>query len=492
MPVIEVEHLTKRFGTVLAQELERLRGVDARVKDALADAAPTCFWLDNPAAPDPAPPLGEHTECDLAVIGAGLAGLWTALLAKERDPSCDVLVLEAGRVGWQASGRNGGFCMATITHNPWNGLDKFPDEIDVLQGLGHENLDEMRATVEERGIDCDWRSTGELAVAIEPYQADELREGCERLDQVGEPYELWDRDRIQAEIHSPRYEAAVWTKIDCAMVDPARLSWGVARLAREAGVRFCEGTPVIDLRRSGGTLALSTPAGAVRARQVVLATNAFKPLLRRLRLTVVPVYDHALMTEPLSEAQWRDVGWESRVGVSDVPNQFHYYRVSEDGRILWGGYDAVYHFANGIRPEFELRTATFAKLATHFYETFPQLEGLRFTHAWAGVIDTSTRFCPFYGTALGGRVAYALGYTGMGVGATRFAARVCLDLLSGEKTELTELRYAKSKPIPWPPEPLRWGAIAATTRSLDHADRNEGRRNAWLRTLDRLGVGFDS
>ena len=230
----------------------------------------------------------------------------------------------------------------------------------------------------------------------------------------------------------------------------------------------------------------------MHAGRVVLATNAFKPLLRRLRLHIVPVYDYALMTEPLSPAQLDAVGWSRRQALADAGYMFHYYRLTEDQRILWGGWDALYYRGRRIRVEYEDRPDLSAKLADHFFTTFPQLEGLRFTHRWAGVIDTCSRFCQFWGTALDGRVSYVLGYTGLGVAASRFGARVALDLALGRRTELTELGFVRSRPLPFPPEPLLYPLIEATRRSTEHAELHGGRRNLWLRSLDRFGLGFDS
>jgi glycine/D-amino acid oxidase-like deaminating enzyme len=196
--------------------------------------------------------------------------------------------------------------------------------------------------------------------------------------------------------------------------------------------------------------------------------------------------------EPLSAAQLASVGWRNRQGIGDVANQFHYYRLTTDNRILWGGYDAVYHFGRGLRAAYDQWPATARTLAAHFFQTFPQLEGLRFTHRWGGAIDTCTRFCAFFGTAWDGDVAYALGYTGLGVGATRFWAEVMLDLLGGQPTELTGLRMVTSTPPPFPPEPLAYAGIQLTRRALARADERGGRRDLWLRMLDRLGLGYDS
>jgi glycine/D-amino acid oxidase-like deaminating enzyme len=235
-----------------------------------------------------------------------------------------------------------------------------------------------------------------------------------------------------------------------------------------------------------------TPGDTVRARRAVLATNAYPSLLRRLRLMTVPVYDYCLVTEPMTPEQRRSVGWAGRQGVGDPANQFHYYRLTRDDRIVWGGYDAIYHYGSRLDPSLEQRPATFETLSRHFFVTFPQLEGLRFTHRWGGMIDTCTRFCAFYGTAMRGTVVYTAGFTGLGVGATRFAAEVMLDLAEGARTERTKLEMVRRKPTPFPPEPLRCAGVQLTRWSLARADRNGGRRNLWLRALDRLGLGFDS
>ena len=225
---------------------------------------------------------------------------------------------------------------------------------------------------------------------------------------------------------------------------------------------------------------------------MLLATSAYPPLLRRVRQYVAPVYDYALMTEPLGDEQQRAIGWDAHQGVSDMGNQFHYYRPTRDGRILWGGYDAVYRYGGDVGPHRDEHGATFARLSQHFFTTFPQLEGLRFSHRWGGAIDTCSRFAVFFGTAHRGRTAYALGYTGLGVGATRFGASVALDLLDGRHTEATGLTLVRRRPVPFPPEPLRSAVIGLTRNRLAAADRAGGRRGLWLRTLDGLGLGFDS
>ena len=464
--------------------------VPAEVRASLADAQPGSFWLDTADRPASRPVLADSVRADLAVVGGGFSGLWTALLAKERDPSRDVVVLEGDRISSAATGRNGGFCAASLTHGEANGLSRFADEYSTLHRLGRQNLDEIGEAVQRYGIDCGFERTGELRVATQAYQvADVEAEAAAAEDRV-----FLDQDAIRAEVASPTYLAGLWDTGSTAMLDPARLAWGLARACEEAGVRIVEHTRVTGIARDGAGLRLSTDvAGAsVHAGHVALGTSAFPPLLRRLRTFIVPVYDYVLVTEPLTDEQLAAIGWRHRQGIGDSANQFHYYRLTADNRILWGGYDAIYHFGRHVRPGYDQRPATFTLLAQQFFDTFPQLAGLRFSHRWGGAIDTCTRFCAFYGTAYSGRLSYALGYTGLGVGATRFGAQVMLDLLAGQPTERTELAMVKSKPIPFPPEPAAYLGIEATRRSLARADEHQGRRNLWLRALDRVGLGFDS
>jgi glycine/D-amino acid oxidase-like deaminating enzyme len=461
---------------------------------SLSDASAVPFWLDHADAPAPMPPLSGSDYADLAVIGGGFSGLWTALLAKERDPRRNVVLVEGRRIAWGGTGRNGGFCSASLTHGLGNGLERFPAEIETLERLGRENLDAIEHAVARYGIDCDFARTGDLAVATEQWQLDRLTESAEVARSLGAKVELLDASSVRAQLNSPTFLGGLWDSDGCAIIDPARLAWGLRRACLAAGVRIYEHTPVRSVREDSATgrLCLRTPDGSVLADRVALAAGAFAPLLRRLRYYLVPVYDYVLMTRPLSPAQLRAIGWQNRQGVGDSGNQFHYYRLSADNRILWGGYDAVYYYGNKIAASLDQRAVTFAALAEQFYSTFPQLDGLEFTHAWGGVIDTCSRFCAFFGTAKAGRLAYVAGYTGLGVGASRFGANVVLDLLSGEQTELTELQMVRTKPLPFPPEPVRAAGIGLTRWSLARADRKEGHRNAWLRALDGIGLGFDS
>jgi glycine/D-amino acid oxidase-like deaminating enzyme len=460
---------------------------EAELARLVLAAEPTPFWLDRPDAPPAAAALRGEVACDLAVIGGGFSGLWTALLAKTSNPERTVVLVEGNRVGWAASGRNGGFCEASLTHGAANGRERFPAEFGTLQRLGAENLDAIEAAVEAHGIACDFERAGSIAVATEEYQVDGLRQAAE-----AEGAKFLDAGGTRAEVNSPTYLAGAWEKTSTVLIHPARLAWGLAAACERLGVRIFERTPATGLASDSDGVSVRVRDGVLRAGQVALGTSAFPALVRRLRPYTVPVYDYVLVTEPLSAAQRAAVGWRNRQGIWDTGNQFHYCRLTPDNRILWGGFDAIYHFGRGLRSAYDQRPATFTRLAGHFFTTFPQLEGIGFSHRWGGAIDTCSRFCAFFGTAHRGRVAYALGYTGLGVGACRFGARVMLDLLSGEQTELTQLAMVRSKPVPFPPEPLAYLGVQATRWSLARADRRGGRRNLWLRALDAAGMGFDS
>jgi glycine/D-amino acid oxidase-like deaminating enzyme len=452
------------------------------IDESLRDTSFAVFWLDDVTRTD-YPALSGSIRADLAIVGGGYAGLWTAVRAKERDPERRVVVLEASRVAWAASGRNGGFCEASLTHGQENGTNRWPDEMDELDRLGLANLDGIEDTVRRYRMDAEFERTGQLAVAVEPHQVEWLR------DEEG----FLDQEAVQAEVHSPTFLAGAWERDSTALVHPAKLGVEIARVATELGVEIYERTLVKAIEGDGsGPITVVTRHGSVTADAVALATNVFPSLLRRNRLMTVPVYDYVLMTEPLSAEQLASIGWKNRQGLADSANQFHYYRLTADNRILFGGYDAVYHFGGKVRPEYEDRMESHRRLASHFFTTFPQLEGLRFTHRWAGAIDSSSRFCAFFGTARKGRVTYASGFTGLGVGAARFAADVMLDKLAGVETERTALQMVRERPVPFPPEPAASIGINLVRASMDRADHNEGRRNLFLKTLDALGMGFDS
>jgi glycine/D-amino acid oxidase-like deaminating enzyme len=321
-----------------------------------------------------------------------------------------------------------------------------------------------------------------LTVATEPHQVAALRGS-------GEP--VLDGAALDRYARSPLYRAGTFDETT-ALVHPAKLAWGLAEAAAGLGVEIFEHSPALGLERTPTGVVVRTPDGVVRAGAVALATNGFPSLLRRLRLFTVPIYDYVLMTEPLSRSALAEIGWTGRHGIADSGREFHYYRKSQDDRILFGGYDAVYHRGRRITAAHDQREATFLRLADHLYDTFPSLEGTRFTHRWGGMIDMSTQLVAFHGATAGGRIAYSAGYTGLGVGATRFGASVMLDLIEGRDTERTRLKMARRLPVPVPPEPLAYPLIQLMRRAVARSDRNGGKDGLLLKAAGMFGVGFDS
>ncbi len=464
---------------------------------SLDPAEATSYWLRDPGPADVADAAlapGEHLAVDVAIIGGGFTGLWTAIALTDTDPSLRVAVLEAETVSFGASGRNGGFCEASLTHGLANGIKHFPDELERLEAEGIANLQDLIAFTRTHGIDCDLEETGTLALADQPYQVDEFRAWVDEAAEYGEHLDFLDREAAQDEVHSPLWQAGLYRPPGRdILVDPTKLCRGLARVARGRGVRVHERTRVTGLRRRAGAVDIDTATGAtVAAGHVVVATSAYSGWLRRLTPLFVPVYDYALVSEPLTPTQRASIGWRRRQGLSDANNQFHYFRLTADDRILWGGYDAIHHFGSRVDPALDRRPATFDKLEAQFARAFPQLDGLAFPYRWGGAIDTTSRFTVTFGQTMGGRVTYALGYTGLGVGASRWAGGVVRDLLLRPDEDRLRLRIVQSPPIPFPPEPLRSVAVETVRHELDRADREEGRRGLILRTLDALGIGFDS
>ena len=463
-----------------------------RAGDRWRAAAQGSFWLDDPARPEPRTgPLSGHVN-DLVVIGGGTTGLWSALRALERSPHRSVVLLEAERLAEHASGRNGGFCAASLTHGDANGRQRWPDEMPQLRELGLANLDALERTLDRYEIDCAAQRTGQLDLATTPWQVDELREEQAALDAAGLPPRLLEGDDLRAEFGSPVGLAGLLDEAGQLMVNPAQLCWGLASAIESLGGEVREQTRVTGLRDDGAHLAVITTRGALRARQVIIATAASPALVRSARHRVVPVYDYVLVTEPLSAPQLATLGWSSRRGVADAGNQFHYLRLTADNRILFGGYDAVYRFDQRIDAVNDESPATFEVLARHFAAFFPSLGDVAFSHRWGGAIDTSTRFCAAAVPSHQGRVITINGFTGLGLGASRFFADAGLDLLDGLSTPATATSLIHDKPLGFPPEPLRYIGIELTRRAIAKADREQGRRGPWLRLLDRLGLGFDS
>jgi len=462
------------------------------LKEVVEAAKPAVFWSDREDAPSALESLRGLEHADLVIIGAGFTGLWAALLASSVDPGRNTVIVEAQEVGFGASTRNGGFCDASLTHGLLNGIGHWPDEIETLLKMGDENLDELISTCANLGIDAAIESTGEMEVATQEWQVEDLHELQRISAEYGQSAKMLDAQEVQTQLRSPGFLAGRWSESGTSILDPAQLVWGLREACLNAGVKIFENTRINSVGPSGSSLRVESDAGSIIAPKVIVATNAWAQPERQIRRYIIPIYDHVLMTDPLSTEQLESIGWENRQGVGDSANQFHYYRLTKENRILWGGYDANYYKGNGMGPACEDRIESHITIAGHFYDTFPQLGDLPFSHRWAGPIGTTSKFSVAFGTRHNGALVWAGGYTGLGVGASRWGAQVALDLVDGKSTERTSLEMVRRKPMPFPPEPFRNPIIQFTRSQIARSDQIDGRPGLWLRFLDSLGVGFDS
>jgi glycine/D-amino acid oxidase-like deaminating enzyme len=461
-----------------------------QMSDTISNAVRHPFWNDTVAPQPDCAPLEVDVTCDLAIVGGGFTGLWTALQARRRQPQARILLVEQGRCGDAASGRNGGFCAPSISHGVGNALKRWPREAEALIRLGRANLDAFEADLAEFGLEAEFERKGKLNVAEKPWQVEGLQAAADNCRKFGIECQVLTGDALREKFNSPVYSAGLFEP-NYALLNPGKMVAELRRAALSHSIEIHENTAVTGLRDGQGGMELVTQGGVVRARQVVLATNAAPPLLRRLNNAVIPIFDYALVTRPLSEGELASIGWTGRHGVADCGNQFHYVRKTADNRILWGGYDAIYHFGSRRDDTFLRESESFSRLANNFARALPTLANVPFTHAWGGIIDTSARTTFFAGLAHNDRVAYAMGFTGQGVSASRFAALTMLDLLEKRDTERTRLAMLRRPPFPFPPEPVRWLGIRWAQHGLAREDET-GRRSLLNKALDAAGVGFDS
>jgi glycine/D-amino acid oxidase-like deaminating enzyme len=451
-----------------------------------------CFWLAR-APREAETPLVGRAEADVAIVGGGLTGLWTALHLKALDPNRDVVIVERGSSASGASGRNAGILTETIDHSHALAVAHFGEaEASLLAALGRENVRELLAFVEARGIECDLERTGQLHVALNETQRADLLRTLETARRLGmEHYRLLSEGEAQAQIRSPRYVGALLDP-RAVVLDPVKLVRGLAREARRAGVRLFERTRVIELRSDGARVRLGTEQGEVKARRAVLATSAYThQLLPRLRFRFLPLYDYVLASEPLRPSQRAALGWAGRQAVTDGRAFFNYYRLTSDDRVLWGTSEAAYYRGNRVDESCDHSERHYDELRRSFAWHFPEVGDLAFPYAWGGAICATTRFTPFFGSALGGRVHYGLGYTGHGLGTTHLAGKLLAHRALDLRSSLFDLKLARTKPLPYPPEPLRSWAVAAVSRALRDVDAG-GRPGPLLLILDAMGIGLSS
>jgi glycine/D-amino acid oxidase-like deaminating enzyme len=438
---------------------------------------------------EPAPALDQGVKTDIAIVGAGFTGLWTAVFLKDLDASTDVVVLERETAGYGASGRNAGILSETIDHSHSLAVTHFGlEEARRLVTIGKQNLEEMAAFLTANQVDADHEPTGRLHVALTTAHTEEIQKSIEAEKTLGiTGAQYLDVDAVRDEIHSPLYLGGAFFPSG-GILNPVKLAHGLKRVALNRGVRFFERTDVVGLQNAS----VKTSAGSVQANKIILATDAYTHhLYPKLLKYFIPLYDYIIVSEPLTDAELKSIGWRNRQGVTDGRTFFNYYRLTRDNRIVWGTSEAKYYAPNRVDASCDHSEAHYAGLRESFRRHFPQLQSLKFPFAWGGPIASTTRLTPFFGSTQKGRLVYALGYTGHGIGSTRIAAKILAHLALEKRCELLDLSMVRKKPFPYPPEPLRSWAVHLVTRSLRRVD--EGKKPGLLLSiLDKLRIGFSS
>lgn len=447
----------------------------------------TTYWLDSLDRVESLPPLEKDTYCDLLVVGGGFSGMWGAIQAKEKNADRDVLLIEAKSIANGASGRPAAIMSTSVMHGIDNTERMFPGEVLELEKLGQENMKGFQETLQRYNIDCDVEWSGEMKVSVGDQGLSTIEEDYHLYCKYGHDAVQLDKRQVQEEIHSPVFHAGVWSKKQCGTVHPGKLIRGLRRVAIELGVRIYEFTPHLRNHQKHDHIEVITPHAVIKANKVLLATNAWGAGHKRIKTRVSAIRDRIIVTEPLTPSQMESVGWKNRQGVYDTRTQLNYMRLTKDNRILFGG-RLDYFFGNNTNPSQDKTSDPYIRLVKSFYRTFPQLkQDIRLSHAWSGPIGLTTRMAVHYQRYHNGNMVFAGGYSGFGVTASRFGARVGLAVLDGENTPETKMKFATTEPNYVPPEPIRWLGAKITMYALDTLDEKGGWRKLWIRMVQKMG-----
>jgi glycine/D-amino acid oxidase-like deaminating enzyme len=447
------------------------------IASMLAGARTFPFWRDSGDAPRPEPEQIGATSADLVIVGGGFTGLWAAIQAKEANPAQDIVLIEARRIASGASGRPGGIISTSIMHGLHNTVRTFPDDVEELERLGRENMDAFTATLTRHGIDADIEWSGELTAAVSARDIPELHAEFELHQRYGHNVTWLDEAGMREQLNSPAFHAGFWSKDRSGTVHPGKLAWGLKAAILKLGVRVHELSPMLRVESQGDVSVVHTPHGQIRTGKVLLATDSWAvsdPIIKR-RLTVMQ--DRMLATAPLTREQMSKIGWPNRQGIYDTGSQLNYFRLTKENRIIFGGH-LDYYFNDAVEAEADRRLRTYYPLVRHFLSKFPNLEDVKFTNVWGGPISVSSRFALQFYKSPKENLVWVGGYSGFGVGASRFGARLALAILNREKLPELDLAFVRRSPGYMPPEPLRWIGAKLTTAVLDDVDKKGGWRRA--------------
>lgn len=416
----------------------------------MSDYKTRSYWLGNKPYTPGAPLDGDETA-DIVIIGGGYTGLWSAIYMKEADPSLDITILEGKVCGYGGSGRNGGFAMTMVGRNIY----------DLVRKLGveraravHENMvdavNDIEAFALKHGIEADITHPGNLTVSNGPEQDHRIRQDVEAGQKIGsDSFEWLEAHQVQDLVHSDKLRVGHFER-HCLIIDPAALSRGLRDVAIKMGIRVYEGTPVDEIETIAATrVEARTPFGTVHADRALIATNAYAHAIPEIRRYLFTIYAYITLTEPLSDEQWKRIGWDKRFGIEDKRVFCHFHRPTVDGRILWGGRDAPF-IPGGPNQRYDRNPYIFGRLEESFHWTFPQLDDVKMEHQWAGPIAGAMNNYSSIRWLKGERVLWAAGYTGHGVGPSNLNGKIVRDMMLNGKTPLTELPMVTKRPIPIP------------------------------------------
>ncbi|HEY3334693.1 MAG TPA: FAD-dependent oxidoreductase [Candidatus Limnocylindrales bacterium] len=444
------------------------------------DPRDVSFWLAT-AGDDltPRPGLDGSIDADVAILGAGLTGLWTAFYLARRDPGLGIVILEREVAGFGASGRNGAWCAPDLNIS-MSRLARLHGEASAraMQQATYDAVDEVGRAVAEAGIDAGFHKGGELLVARGPHGVPSLEDAYREYARFGfgDRYRLLDAAETAAKVRIAGAVRGLYTDA-AAVVHPGRLVRGLARCVEGLGVAIHEGTAVTAFRPrdATGRAALVTDRGEVRAPVVVLAGEAYLTELPQLHRQLVPLWSLIVLTEPVSDAAWAEIGWANREVVASTRLSIDYLSRTEDGRILFGGRGAPYRFGSPIRPEYDRHGPTHERLKGFVREWFPMLRDISFTHEWGGPLGMPRDWHPTMAFDPGTGIATARGYIGHGVSTTNLAGRVLTDLITGTPSPLTALPLVNHRSRDWEIEPLRWIGVRYAQWAVGRLDANAER-----------------
>ncbi len=433
------------------------------------------LWHETtPDAWSPRAPLPGDRDADVAIVGAGFTGLWTALYLARADPSLRIAVLEAETAGFGASGRNGGWCSALFPSS-LESLAKRSSRADALalHAAMRHSVDEVMHSAAAEGIDAQMAKGGTISLARSGPQWARARAEVKhaRLWGRGEDeLRLLDAEEATTVLAGTHVRGATYTP-DCAAIHPGRLVRGLADAVVRRGVTLHEQTPVTAIAPGRVT----TRHGTVRAERVIRATEGYTRTLDGQRRQLVPVYSLIIATEPLAESVWEQIGLRRRETFGDHRHLIIYGQRTADDRLVFGGRGAPYHFGSRIRPAYDRDEGVFASLHSTLTDLFPVLHDVTVTHEWGGALGIARDWTASVGLDPVTGLGWAGGYVGDGVSTTNLAGRTLADLVLGQDTDLTRLPWVGHRSRSWEPEPLRWLGINAGLHAMTWADQEEAR-----------------